>query len=250
MYILMIIVKGQRGVFMNIQIVCKKCGEREIYLQYRGMQVGAYCSNCGSWIKWVGKKELPLLKSRGLKVFPDGQPVSIKRDAPLGVIIEDERDVKPSTFQKKDSYDNDAPFISNTTENKDLQEWEQEYKNRVRDEGLVVEAKTDSLAAEVEIEKRVKARLIVEKESIDEEIEKRVQERLKNEKPQETYDGYCSVCDGQPLKSFNVSDSSQVVKLDVTIYDGVLTITNEDGSILYGLYEMKRCPECGRPFSK
>lgn len=225
-------------------IVCKKCNEREIFLKHRGMQVGAYCSNCGAWLKWVGKKELPYYTSRGLKILSENCQVTIKRDAPMGVIIEDTNNVKPTTFQKNvDSMD--MPFDSVEPEDKDLVSWEKEYKNRVKNEELTSEK--SSLSAEIEIEKRVKARLIVEKESIEEEIEKRVQERLKNHKPTETHEGYCSICDGQPLKPFKDADNNQV---DVTVYDGVLTITNPDGSVMLGLYVINRCPECGKSYTK
>lgn len=40
---------------------CPKC-EAEGYLQieFRGAQTALICSNCRSWIKWVGKKQLPM----------------------------------------------------------------------------------------------------------------------------------------------------------------------------------------------
>jgi len=228
---------------MAEMLICKKCNEREIFLQYRGMQVGAYCSNCGAWLKWVGKKELPYYTSRGLKILAEGHQVSIKRDAPLGVIVED-NPVKPTTF-KSNIDKKDFPFaVEEDSEDEDFKNWEKDYKQRVKNEELTRE--TPSLAAEVEIEKRVKARLIIEKESMEEEIERRVQERLKTVKPTETYKEFCSVCNGEPLKPFKDADNSQV---DVTVYDGVLTITNHDGTTLLGLYVINRCPECGKPYT-
>lgn len=225
---------------MAEQLICKRCNEREIYLQYRGMQIGAYCSNCGAWLKWIGKKDLPYYTARGLKILAEGQQVTIKRDAPMGVIIDDIKQVKPSTFSKKE----DLPFDKDETDSKDFQDWESEYEKRVKNESL--KSEVSSLAMEVEIEKRVKARFLVEKESMEEEIEKRVQDRLKNATPTEQYKEYCSICDGQPLKPYKDSDNKQV---DVTIYDGVLTVTNQDGSVLYGLYVINRCPECGKPYT-
>ena len=239
---------------MSRYLVCKKCGDSEIYLQYRGMQVGAYCSNCGSWIKWVGKKDLPIYKSKGLKIFAEGHKVALKRDAPLGVIVE-EKQVKPSTF-KSNVLEKDLPFESDEHEDIDTQEWEREYAQRVNREQVnqVGKVSTD-LAYEVEIEKRVKARLIVERDGIEEEIERRVQERLKDydiqrEEKEVKQDevSYCSVCDGAPLVPYD--DKEKPSQVDVSIFDGVLTITNIAGDKLLGVYVLKRCPECGREFER
>lgn len=37
---------------------CKKCGSVNLYTENKGNSVGLYCSDCGSWIKWLGKDEL------------------------------------------------------------------------------------------------------------------------------------------------------------------------------------------------
>lgn len=40
---------------------CKKCGNSENFnIQYGPTHTGLYCSKCDSWVKWIGKKELPL----------------------------------------------------------------------------------------------------------------------------------------------------------------------------------------------
>ena len=42
---------------------CPKCGvEGYLQVQDRGAQTALVCSNCRSWIKWVGKKQLPMYK--------------------------------------------------------------------------------------------------------------------------------------------------------------------------------------------
>ena len=37
---------------------CKKCGSVALFTKTSGNAVGLYCSDCGAWIKWVGKNEL------------------------------------------------------------------------------------------------------------------------------------------------------------------------------------------------
>ena len=40
------------------QNCCKKCGSLELHTEVKGSNTGLYCSDCGSWIKWLGKDEL------------------------------------------------------------------------------------------------------------------------------------------------------------------------------------------------
>lgn len=42
--------------------VCEKCGSIDLFLEEKGTHTGLYCGDCGTWIKWVGKKEIPLVK--------------------------------------------------------------------------------------------------------------------------------------------------------------------------------------------
>lgn len=37
---------------------CKKCGSTSLYTKNSGNNIGLYCSDCGAWIKWIGKDEL------------------------------------------------------------------------------------------------------------------------------------------------------------------------------------------------
>ena len=90
---------------------------------------------------------------------------------------------------------------------------------------------------------------------IDAEVERRVSERLKNlekkqedgkkgavEKVENEEVGFCPVCDGNPLVSEGQS------RVEVSIFSGVMTITDPDGLNIYGLYKLKRCPYCGKLF--
>ena len=40
------------------EYVCK-CGSKRIFIRNNGSQTGIYCKECGKWIKWIGKKEIP-----------------------------------------------------------------------------------------------------------------------------------------------------------------------------------------------
>lgn len=40
------------------QNCCKKCGSIDLYTENKGSSIGLYCSDCGAWIKWLGKDEL------------------------------------------------------------------------------------------------------------------------------------------------------------------------------------------------
>lgn len=39
------------------QIKCKKCGNDSYFTQVKSNNMGAYCSKCGAWIKWLSKEE-------------------------------------------------------------------------------------------------------------------------------------------------------------------------------------------------
>jgi hypothetical protein len=68
-----------------LKFLCKKCGNSAIYLVRKNEnQVGAYCSECGAWLKWVGKNDVNNLKRQGYLVHPNGYvspTVKVKPDA-------------------------------------------------------------------------------------------------------------------------------------------------------------------------
>ena len=41
---------------------CGKCGSVDLFIDDRENQKALMCANCGKWIKWISKSELPLLK--------------------------------------------------------------------------------------------------------------------------------------------------------------------------------------------
>ena len=47
--------------FSKISYTCNVCGCNRVRLSPKGTQTGIYCTKCGSWIQWVGDKELPVV---------------------------------------------------------------------------------------------------------------------------------------------------------------------------------------------
>ena len=41
---------------------CDKCGSLDVFIDDRGNQKALMCGDCGKWIKWVSKKEIPLVE--------------------------------------------------------------------------------------------------------------------------------------------------------------------------------------------
>lgn len=52
---------------------CKKCGSVDVFIDDRGDQKALMCGDCGKWLKWIGKNELPLVE-RFIKEEKLGQP--------------------------------------------------------------------------------------------------------------------------------------------------------------------------------
>lgn len=64
--------------------VCKKCGSVNLRMEYRGSQIGLYCNDCNSYIKWVSKKELTQVQNeieknaKELDSFKDGKDLTFE----------------------------------------------------------------------------------------------------------------------------------------------------------------------------
>ena len=198
-----------------MESLCRKCGNTGFYLQQRGMQVGMYCDTCGAWLKWVGKKELPMFKRRGIAILPQNAVVSLKNSIDLGVEKVDSMknmgvDMDSSSFGVA------PPMV------------------RVEPMTQQVQPAKPSIDIELEIERRVAERLS--------EIEKNSQNSKNSQNEPDVDEGYCPVCEGNPLVAEGQS------RVEVTIYSGVMTVTDPDGLNIFGLYKLKRCPFCGKLF--
>jgi endogenous inhibitor of DNA gyrase (YacG/DUF329 family) len=49
------------------QNCCKKCGSLDLHTEVHGSNTGLYCSDCGAWIKWLGKDELRAFENAKIK---------------------------------------------------------------------------------------------------------------------------------------------------------------------------------------
>ena len=49
------------------QNCCKKCGSLDLHIEVKGSNTGLYCSDCGAWIKWLGKDELRAFKNANIQ---------------------------------------------------------------------------------------------------------------------------------------------------------------------------------------
>lgn len=59
-------------LYGGVVMQCEKCNSSEMFLRKKGQdKTGLYCSVCGRWIKWVGKKELQNYTRRGMKIHPE-----------------------------------------------------------------------------------------------------------------------------------------------------------------------------------
>ena len=196
--------------------LCRKCNGRGFYLQEKGPNVGMYCDSCGSWAKWVGKKELPLMRRQGYSVLPSSAVVTLKNQKDLGVDL----------VNSKSNVDlNSVPMDLGTT------------PFGGSDMGR---EKSPSFAdIEEEVERRVAEKLKEMEKNFSMEKEKNISN--KSEQVIET-EGFCPVCEGNPLEAEGNS------RVEVSIFSGVMTITDPDGLNIFGLYKLKRCPYCGKLF--
>ena len=195
-------------------IECRKCADKEFYLQQRGMQVGAYCKNCGSWVKWVGKKEIPILRNRGAKIYPEDAEITLKRNENLGGVETELYNMGVTIEKIKEEK------VTNVKEIKQKEDIEIPWKDDTIERDKIIEK---------EVQKRV-AR----------EIEKINQNKEKGEKEED----YCPICAGLPIEMEEKS------KVDMVLYSDVLTITDLSGVQVLGFWRLKYCPNCGRKLNK
>lgn len=203
---------------MNIS--CGKCGNSSFYLQQRGIQVGFYCDTCGGWIKWASKKEQEMLKKRGLKIYPQNVSVELKAK-------------KLDTFS--DSFDVSHQNIGLEMDTKNVPNMENNTSFG-SNPSFSEPKQTNSFDIEAEIQRRVAEEL--------KKINSNITSNLDSSEDAEKKTGseYCSICDGSPL----VPESGS--KVEVSIFSGVMTVTDIDGVEILGLYKLKNCPNCGKMF--
>ena len=206
---------------------CRICGDTEIYLQAKGMQVGVYCANCGKWIKWLSKKDQSIYKNSGYKIYSQDAQIQLK-----GAVI---KGLTTQSMGVNLGLEDDGELQNNV--------------NTPEDKQMVILNSPTSFGVnptQMPMLSKPGANKVTE-DMIEKEVERRVQKRLKalnkgkgNESVDE--DSYCSFCDGSPLPSDRINN------VEVSIFSGTLSVTNKEGTQILGLYKLKRCPNCGRFF--
>lgn len=193
---------------------CRKCGDNEFFLQQRGIQVGAYCKNCGSWLKWVGKKEIPIYKNRGAKVFPEGMEITLKMQDDIGISALGIENLGVGI----ESIDESEKYSYRDKIEEDKQEKQQPWEKEIIQEKFIEE----------EVEKRVQLELNKNKKEAQKENERGEEEE------------FCPICAGLPIEMEEKS------KVDMVLYSDVLTITDLSGVQVLGFWKVKYCPNCGK----
>lgn len=52
---------------MNIE--CKNCKSKNLFVEIQGNRRGLYCGDCGKWQKWITKEELQICKFKNIKII-------------------------------------------------------------------------------------------------------------------------------------------------------------------------------------
>lgn len=105
----------ETGGFTLVTTGCRVCKGQDVFLRKKGNATGLYCSCCGAWYKWLGKKEVLQYLHRGFKVYPEDyvpanpvpRSVSVASGVPVGVGV-------GGKFDVVDDNDGDVPLTSNT----------------------------------------------------------------------------------------------------------------------------------------
>ena len=196
---------------------CRKCNNGSFYLQQKGFQVGFYCETCGTWMKWASKKEQEIYRNRGIKIHPQDAVVELKM-----------RDISSIVQPVSTKYQNIG--LEDSSDTVSLEDILLEDNN-----SQSFGKKPIDMDIEAEIQRRVAEELRKIEGTFD-------RDSKKNERVENSGSEYCPICDGSPL----VAESGS--KVEVSIFSGVMTVTDIDGVEILGLYRLKNCPNCGKIF--
>lgn len=198
--------------------MCKKCGSTEYYLQEKGFQIGIYCSSCGSWQKWVGKKNLNEYKMGGHRIHGAHEVIELIKNAPLGV----------ESLGVEDTMSDDVPFGDCSLESNSNTK-SQDNHGITGEKSIKI---TDAMI-EAEVERRLQERM----NKMETEVKSSIESHSDNDNST-----YCPLCEGEPM----IPDGNS--RVEITVFGGVLTVTDPNGETIYGIYKLKRCPYCGKLF--
>ncbi len=200
------------------------CSSNGYYLKAKNAtMVGMYCSGCGKWVKWVGKKDMnaAVRSAKGKRILGIAEPL----------VLEQQKHIEKNPTENH--------FIGRT-----ITEGNIEHIGFAIDEEAPFETDTPKSRGQYGSD------LGVEKESSSsdkleiQELKRRISELESMQSTQENSNSGCEFCDGTSLIS---TDNSLV---DVCVLDGVMMVTDTEGIKVLGVYRVDKCPICGKDFKR
>lgn len=70
------------------QNCCKKCGSLQLHTAIKGNNTGLFCSDCGAYIKWLGKDELRAFENSLKNTSTSQNNISMNQNLPKVLLIE------------------------------------------------------------------------------------------------------------------------------------------------------------------
>lgn len=195
------------------------CGSTEKFLRRKGSATGLYCFNCEKWFKWVGKKDLPTYKNRGFRVHEEGYtPNPLPSPPPqYQEHVQNFGSSHPEPTHYPNSHDNVPEYLRQHARPLD--------PNTVPQPPFEDNLTEDPLPDDFEDDVPVSNNLLRQGTS---------QHMHEETEP-------CRTCITGIIEPYG---KKPVVSATVTL--GVLNIHNADKTKLYGSFELKYCPSCGR----
>lgn len=192
-----------------MQLVCKSCGSSELYLKQKGPNVGAYCNKCDKWIKWIGKKELPMFIRKGFKVHDEHYTAGVQYEDTLENVVPDNSHYnrpqqvsrQQDGFVSKARVD-DAPF---DTADEDYYDDDIGNFSPIQAGGCMSTSYSD-----------------VDTEDKD----------MK----------FCPVCSMGTIPLLNEETSRVIIR----VTDNVLSVVDRDTGDILAMARVNKCPSCGR----
>ena len=263
-----------------MQFVCR-CGACSIYLKRKGNtdMVGAYCMDCGKWVKWVGKKDLNNLLKQGFIVHNESY------ESPT-VKLKQEQIARDKELLEKVT---NVPNSNETTEVSKVENMElnlcckncgkldlgTSYVRKIsgthtgvycshcsswvkwlsKKEIAYLESIGVDLNSLEPENKKPKAQIHDENEyeDVDSEFNEDFFAEYDESEDNEYIDAEdkstkvvnCDFCNGK-----SSLDPIIESKVNLTYFAGVLSIIDENETELLGSYKMSYCPRCGRDLDK
>lgn len=248
-----------------------KCGGKSVFLRAKGSNTGLYCGECGSWIKWVGKKDMSFYTRRGLKVNPEHyNPFNTELEYNTSTQpIHTAPKVEPFSMPTHcDSCGSTKFFLRKKTSNIGLycegcDKWQQWIGKKVlpslKTMGYIVHEE-DYVSQELSFEeyqnqqdqaKEQQAFGLAEDysdfdeedfsdEAEFEEAQPTIIPHERTETGHDTFD-QCLTCRTGIMDTIALSDT-----VYMHIFEKIASIKSKDNTVIHGNFKLNFCPECGR----